>query len=631
MMNEIACKLRFYAALGLWLGVFVAASLGGSPAQASSKAFEWLAYYKGGSDASFDRVAAFIDNNPDWPVQRALQREAEDKLRGASPSAKYISWFQKHPPITYGAAILYIQSLQQAGRESEAVQAARNWWPEAPLSREKQKEFYNRYGGWLQKSDHLKRFDDLLYKGQSGNARGMAAVLGGGYPALAEARIALHNNSGNVDGLVAAVPASLQNDVGLRYERLHWRRERGYNAGAIELLRSAPKAEEMHDPGDWWRQRHIIVRRLMEERQYKQAYALASQHRQKEEFPYLQAEWVSGFLAFTFLKEYWKAFEHFERLYHAAETPISKARGAYWAGRASDALKRPDVAQKWYAAAARYDVSFYGQLAKERLGNKNGFRAVNAAAPSTSARSAYNSKEMAVAAKALLRAGKKEEAKMFIIAMREKAKSGQELILNAALASDMGLTNQSIKSAQEALAQFNVLNTTYTYPLIVRDVQGIRDVEWALLHGLIRQESRFDKTAISHAGARGLMQVMPATARGAARKMGLSHQTDWLTSRPAHNIQIGSRYIKEMVERYDGNYAIAAAAYNAGPGRADRWLKEFGDPRKAEIDLITWIELLPIYETRNYVQRVLEGVYVYRGLLEGTQAPPSQPIHVALN
>ena len=241
-------------------------------------------------------------------------------------------------------------------------------------------------------------------------------------------------------------------------------------------------------------------------------------------------------------------------------------------------------------------------------------------------------KGLAQAANYLSKAGMRNETEAFLLRLKDNASSAQDFELTAELATKLGQQQVAIKAAQDLQKKKNIALGQYLYPQKVRELQNINQVEWAMINAIIRQESRFEQTAISHAGARGLMQLMPATASETARRAGLQHNKAWLTSRPSHNIALGSRYLGQMVKRYNGNYAMAAAAYNAGPGRVDRWIKEMGDPRRMNQDqFIDWTEQIPIYETRNYVQRVMEAVYVYRDSLRGKQPRVNIPIHVATN
>jgi len=475
----------------------------------------------------------------------------------------------------------------------------------------------------LTRANHVRRMDMLLHRNQYENGQAVADLLGAGYHALAKARIALSRSDSAVQPAINAVPPSLIGDPGLMYERLVWRRKRDLDSGALEILNKAPAASQMYSPKDWWRERHILARRLIEKRQYQKAYHLVSSHRQTNGFPRVQAEWVSGFLALQFLDQPWKAFEHFEALYNNVETPISKARGAYWAGRASEALKHPQIAQEWYRVAAHYPDTYYGQLAAEKTPAIE--RIVFVRTPEI----AIPDEERLHAARLFHRAGLKRESRLFLFKKLYEDESRNENLIVAKLASELGHQDIAIKAAQNIRNNEGVFYQEFLYPNISHALKNEHQVEWALIHAIIRQESRFDANAISPAGARGLMQLMPATARETAIRHSVSHRPEWLTSRPAHNITLGSRFLGMLLQRFDNNYAKAAAGYNAGPGRIPRWTENFGNPDQNQIDLVTWVELIPIYETRNYVQRVLEATHVYRQLLAHEQRPVTTPLHVA--
>lgn len=590
------------------------------------KVFEWLEYKDGAPGVTFNEIAAFVRENPDWPLLDRLRMQTEKVMPSGMNAQNVIAWFSENQPVTPGGMDQYAKALIQSGNTDEARKALREWWPEAALTRDQQKNFFVDYESYLDRASNLQRFNALLYKGEYSNARGMASVLGKGYAELAEARIALSEGKGDVNGVINAVPANLQNDEGLLYERLRWRRRNDVDDGALQILAQPLNYADMYDPEAWWQERNIMARRLIEEKQYSRAYELLRKHNQREGVPFAAAEWQAGWLALEFLNKPWQAFEHFERVYHKVETPISKSRAAYWAGRASDKLGHKEVSQKWYAVAAQTQTTFYGQLAAAALGRPQALPKPSL----SSAKAAQGSvAELLKAADYFAQAGLRSEASSFLIRIANIAKGPDDYLLAAQKASKLHLDHIAIRVAQEAEKK-NIILPDQAYPLVDNYLRGINDVEWALVHALIRQESRFDDQAVSPAGARGLMQVMPGTAKEVARKSGLAHQTEWLTARPDHNIKLGTKYIAQMVDRYNGNYALALAAYNAGPGRVDRWLQEFGDPRTGDVDLIDWIELIPIYETRNYVQRVLEGVYVYRLRLKNIQREYNIPIHIAL-
>lgn len=595
---------------------------------AGKNVLEWFAYTKGAPNKSFKEISIFVNKNPDWPYLDKIRVEAEKNLKDNVSQTALIKWFSQNQPVTAHGMDLYLRALISRNDLTSARRVIRNWWPKASLTRDQQREFYKLYGRYLDRDSHIDRLNFLLHSKKYTNASAIADVLAGGYPALTSARKALAQGNSNVNNLINAIPSNLQRDEGLLFQRLKWRRQNDLNEGAIEILNKAPRSSKMYKPADWWRERHIITRRLIEKRQYKKAYSLVSKHKQREGFPLAQAEWVSGFLALRFVNEPWKAFEHFEKLYKNVKSPISKSRGAYWSGRASAKLKHAKIAQQWYQVAANYPETFYGQLAQEKL-NKNVSLSNQAPTVSTAQRNQFQKQDLVQAAVWLNEAGLRKESSAFLLRLSENAQNSQQYILTAQLAEKMGQRHIAIKVAQALQKEKNISVKQYLYPQMFRELKNVKNVELAFVNSIIRQESRFDQRAVSHAGARGLMQLMPATAKEVASRNNLRHQTAWLTSRPSHNISLGSSYLAQMVNRFNGNYAMAAAAYNAGPGRVDRWIKQFGDPRTRQIDLIDWVELIPIYETRNYVQRVLEGVHVYRDHLKGKQRPVTQSIHVS--
>jgi len=583
------------------------------------KALSWLAFTDGAPNINFNQMTAFLRQNPDWPYQITMRGRAEDLMPDSYRAAQVIGWFNAFEPVTAGGMARYMEALTQSGQSAKARKLFNEWWAEARLSREEQQDFYAQYGHFVSRETHIKRLNDLLHRSQYSNAQGIGNVLGGDYKKLTAARIALGRQSNNASALVAAVPAHLQNDEGLLFDRLQWRRKNKQNAGAIEILNKSPSAANMHAPKDWWRERHIIARRYMEAGDYETAYRIASSHKQVEGFPHSQAQWLSGFLSVEFLNDPYRSVKHFHALYKKVDSPISLARGAYWMGVASEKLGQPAVAQKWYQDASRYNARFYGQMAQAKLYGSDAQRQFNKGRIGDGLSGAIANQDFARVAQWLTVSGYRKDGAAFLSKLHEvnggKNASAAQLEQLAAFSARLGQDQFSIKMADLAMRRHGVFLSRYAFPQKLQDMAQVNDIEWALAHSIMRQESRFDQYAISHAGARGLMQLMPATAKQTARKMGLSHQRAWLTSRPDHNIQLGSRYLRQMLDRYDGYYPMAIAAYNAGPGRVDRWIREIGDPRNGSIDFVLWAELIPIYETRNYVQRVMEGVYTYRALM----------------
>lgn len=583
----------------------------------------WMYYTNSKGPFIFSRITTFIDQVPDWPKQGTLRLAAEKSIRDDTSAQSIIDWFRKHSPMTADGMDRYLGALKSQGNTKEIGIVLNGWWGDATLTNDQQNKILRSYGKLIDKEVHKRRFNTTLYKGQTSNARAIARILGQGYPELAEARISLAAGDAGVNAFIAKVPPHLKNDPGLQLERLIWRRKKNLDFEAMEILHNAPASNLIANPEIWWRERNILARRLIERKQYQSAYMLVSKHGLTQGEPLAQAEFLAGWLALRFTKEPFKAFEHFENLYKNSTMPITRGRAAYWAGRASEDLKYQDIAVKWYETAASYPATFYGQMALGRLGRAADPIATMPPLPAQT-RVAFEKDVKIQAARVMFKAGLNNEADAFLRAYADRATTLEQFYLAAEMSDKQQRPNDSVAIAKKAQTK-GITMIEYAFPTLLSRMKNVNG-EWALIHGIIRQESAFDTAAQSPAGARGLMQLMPATAKETAGKLGVSHQLDWLVSRPEHNIQLGNYYIKAMLSRFDNSYPLAIAAYNAGPGRVNQWLREIGDPTKGEVDMIDWIELIPVAETRNYVQRVLEGVYIYRNKFKDLQATP-RPIH----
>ncbi len=594
----------------------------------ASKLYYWLLFTRKDDFSPYPQLTRFVRQNPEWPEVETLRKKIESAMpEGLSPS-EIIGWYREYPPETVKAVDRYAGALIAGDRPGEARAFLSDWWVTTNLSQEDQRFIFRKYNRFLDREAHLRRFDAMLLRGQTGNPRALAEMLGAGYPALAEARIALANGAADASAKIAQVPRILQGDAGLLFERLRFRRKNNLDVEAMEILNHPPPPEKILNPQDWWKERHIIIRRLLERKMFEGASLLAQGHGLSQGPDFAEAEWLAGWLALRFLNKPTAAYEHFEVMYQSVETPVSKARGAYWAGRAAEALGDKDHAKHWYREAARYQTVFYGQMAASHLGMHSALP--HAAPPQIESGdlSAFEGNDLIQAYTLLRKAGMGREARKFLKAFIQEEENPKRYRYAAELAVDAGELYEAVRISKDATAKGMFL-TAQSYPVITGRLEGI-SLEWSLVHAIIRQESMFDFDARSPVGALGLMQLMPATAREVAKKLGLYGDTEKLTSDPNYNIQLGSRYLSDLVNRFDGSYAMAIAGYNAGPARVSQWVDTFGDPRTNQIDLVDWIEMIPISETRNYVQRVLEGVYVYRLRLKDVQKPPSFPIHVAM-
>lgn len=589
----------------------------------------WMYHENPENPVSFTTAAKFLRNHPDWPGSGDLRRRAENELPDGLSEAAILSFFEGGAPATAKGLGMYLRALESDGRRPEAKETLVSWWRKTPASAEEQAALLERHGKLLTRDDHRARIDRLVSLRSYTAARALARRMGSGWPDLVEARVALIEEKRDVNARLARVPRSLRSDSGLLLDRVRWRRARDDNEGAIALLRQQPVAKETGDVAGWWDERERIARRLIEEGRHKSAYALVTSYAQPQgTTEAAEAQWLAGWIAYQFLKRPAEANARFAAMHAAVKSPISRARAAYWTGRTAEKLGKKDEARQWLRKAATYPTTFYGQIAAAEFAPQDLPAPVGVPAPSLEDEVAFSRRDMARAARLFDAAGRNEEAASFLQALSGAAKTPEDRALAANLAVDLGYLNDAVRMFRAA-AKEGVVLADLGYPTMIGRMKNV-DLEWALVHALIRQESGFDPLAVSPAGARGLMQLMPATAKEVAKKAGLQHDVRWLTSRPAHNIELGTRYFKRVLEKYDGSYALALAAYNAGPGRVDRWIGEMGDPRTPEVDMIAWIENIPFYETRNYVQRVLEGVYVYRIKLGDLQKTVGPDIHVAM-
>lgn len=580
-----------------------------------AKVIRWMALAAPGG-GSFDEIASFIRENGDWPNQTQLRRQAEKAMPIDLDEDRVLAWFKQYPPLTAEGFLRHADTLMATGSADRAVKLVRARWVEANMTPADEEAFLGRYRSHLRPQDHKARIDRLLWERQEAAVRRMLPFFDEAYDLLIEARIALDSDSKNADAALARVPASLRNDPGLLFDRARYRRRKGDDAGALEILTQAPK--DMGRPQAWWTERHILARRSIERGDYNLAYRLVKAHGQTEGNGVADAEFLAGFLALRYLDNPSDAFGHFHKLYRSVSAPISKARGAYWCGRAAEALGQTAQAKEWYAKAAQYGTTFYGQLAARHTGGSGRIDLPAEPRVSNADATAFERREVVRAARMLAEIEGKEDERVtaFLRRISLDSKEPADYVLAAKLAREVGRRDLAVAAAKDA-AQNDVFLVEAGYPMI--DARPSAP-EIALVHAIIRQESTFNTGIVSSAGARGLMQLMPGTAQLVANKLGLKHNNTKLTSDPDYNVKLGSAYLADMIDRFNGSYVMAIAAYNAGPTRVRQWIDTYGDPRTEAIDVVDWMELIPIYETRNYVQRVMEAMLVYRARIHGAKA-----------
>ena len=578
-----------------------------------AKILRWLDMTRPGTHASFAELTAFIEANSKWPLRVALLRRAEESLVGDEPPNKVIAWFAKHRPRTFDGRAMQGAALLSVGRRDHGVAILRHAWIESDFTVKRERNFARRYHKLLTKDDHRARLDRLVWDRRFTQARRMLWRVDMGSRRLAEARMRLAAKRGGVDGAISRVPDRLKNHSGLVFERTRWRRRKGRTEGALELLDTPP--DPLVRPVRWWIEREILARRLLAQGRAERAYRLVHDHGLRKGSRFADAEFLSGWIALRFLHDPARALEHFERLYGSVRYPISQSRAAYWAGRAADRLDDGGRARDWFEIAATFDASYYGQLAAERIGKNAPDAMPDEPRPNGAALAAFNRNELVRAVFLLNELGQDDLIRPFIDRLARLSDDAADLMLVGRLALAVGRLDLATRVGRYAYLR-RIRLTSLAYPVI----DAPSDVpEHALVLSIARQESNFDVHAKSRRGARGVMQVMPRTARMVSDQLKLRYSKTRLQNDPDYNMRLGGAYLKWQLDRFDGSYVLAIAAYNAGPNAVQRWISLHGDPRSNDLDPIDWIEMIPFRETRNYVQRVVENLSIYRRLIGKTE------------
>ncbi len=595
---------------GQWVAARDAARRTGE--RAATDAYEWLRLRQDGID-DFERMAAWVEAHPGWPSESRIQVRGELALDGSTGDARVIRFFDRFAPKTGPAATRYALALERAGRPGDARVIAKEAWLGKNLGAADERRLLGAFGKTLAPL-HAERLDALIWKTYLSDAERHLSRVPRDIRRLGEARIALLRAKGNVDGLVKQVPAALKDDPGLNYARMHWRKKKGLTTSAEAMMVSASTRGQLGQPGKWADERAVFVRGAIKDGDLRRAYTLAAGNGLSEGVAFAELEWLAGWLALRKLDEPEKALAHFSRLLDGVVTPVSRARAAFWAGEASAEMGRTEEAIRWHGIAAEYSSAFYGQLSAKRL---HGNLSHGVPRRIEARRGPCVTDPSVDVGSALALGGAIVEARLFFYHALELCASPEEAKALGLHAEGLGAFRISVGIGSK-LRRKSIFIPEISHPILSMTRKGCTDIaapERALVLSVIRQESGFDARARSGAGARGLMQVMPGTGKMTAKAAGLPYSLSRLSSERDYNARIGQCYLSQLLERFDGSYPLAIAGYNAGPGRVDRWLREFGDPRTGEIDLIDWIERIPFRETRNYVQRVLEGMNIYRARL----------------
>jgi soluble lytic murein transglycosylase len=562
--------------------------------------------------ATADEITDFMTQSPDWPNQALLERRRQEAIATDPDLASTLAQCDRNKLTVPQTMLHCAEALANAGRNAEAAEAARHAWI-AGIGDEP--AFLRRWSGAVGADDTWERFQRFAWHDAAAAAR-QAPRLDPAHRAAAETRLALQRDAPNAEARLAALPTAMRRDPGMMLDHARWLRHADRPADALALWERVGEAAQNDAPADelagFWTERNLLARRLLHDGDAAGAYALTDRHGRITPEQTLDAEFLAGFIALRRLTDPAAAKRHFITLVELSKAAITQGRAHYWLGRAIAAAGGDPKPE--YQRAAAWPTTFYGQLAALALGDDPSALARRITALHDPAYTrdqvlAFTDREVVRAAAMLVAWSDPHRARSFLMRMDELAPDPADRSLTARFALRLGLPDSAVFVARR-MGRDGLLLPEAGWPIAAEPPDGPVDASVAL--GLIRQESSFDIGAVSPSGARGLMQLMPFTAQAVAKQIGAATSLVTLTSDPAHNMRLGTAYLREMLDRFDNSLPLATAAYNAGPHRVDEWLAANGDPRTGPIDMLDWIELIPLNETRNYVQRVLENVVVYR-------------------
>ena len=577
----------------------------------------WLYLKERGNQATFADYKKFISVNSDYPRISRLRYLAEHKiiLENSSPKS-IIDWFDNSEPLSGTGKIKLGESYLKISENELGYNLIKAGWVNADLSSRDVKYYRKKFKKILSTQDHLKRADYLAWNNKYWDLKRMLRYLPKKERLLYNARFILMTNSYGVDKAISDVPAELINDLGLQYNRLKWRARRNRLDGSLEILRKFHGEETLIYPELWWKLRENITRDLIYAKKYQLAYEVSSNHHLNEGPEFADAEWISGWLALSFLNKKKIAINHFENFYKNVGYPISLARGAFWLGLAHEKSNNNDQAKKYYKESAKFTNTYYGQLSFNKIYIGQDFKLSSGFEVTNGYEKEFNKNKLIRHVRLLKEMDRTKFSKDILKHLATlDVKKGSE-IMAAKLSTEVGRYDYAIQIAKQASYEKRFINT-YNYPIISipKEINGKKMPAQELILAIIRQESEFDARANSYVGAQGLMQIMPSTARLVARNLKTTYNKSLLKRDPSYNIKLGTYYFNSLLEDYDGVFPFAIGAYNAGPNRIKSWVKRYGDPNRSEINFIDWVELIRFKETRNYVQRVIENINVYKYIL----------------
>jgi soluble lytic murein transglycosylase len=573
------------------------------------------------NEAGYARIMTFLDTAPGWPLTESLLKRAERSLYANNePADLVLGHFAKRKPTTAEGSLAYARALLATGDQKAARRAVQTAYFNAGIDAALEKKILAEFGSLLTDGDHQRRMWQLVYAQETNAAIRASKRLPGSYQkAAAVAQDLLRGKSGADKGY-AKLPGAMRSEMGMKYALVrYYRRSTNYGKARSILIGIPGDAAAMGDAEAWWVERRIIARHSVGKSHRdaaKAGYQIARAHGFSDGEGALEGEFLAGWIALRYLKDPSTGLKHFTRLGKIAESRTEKARAAYWSGRALEAMGQKGDATSYYREASQYSTIYYGQLARERIGLGKVPEEIPSGEASAAARARIDKDEAVRAFQIVAETGRKADLHMFMWSFANRFKTVDEMNAAASVAWAAGGAYLAVRLAKAAASK-NVDIDSWGYPIraLPQWKKIGKPVEAPLVYALSRQESEFNPQAGSQVGAQGLMQIMPGTAKMIARQYGVKYKDGMLTGDPSYNVMLGAAHLGDLIADHGGSYVLTLVSYNAGPRRSREWLEEYGDLRTGETDPIDWVESIPFQETRQYVQKVLQNLHVYRSRL----------------
>ncbi len=578
------------------------------------KILAWAIALSGQPGVSSSLIAKVAGDLSSWPGQTAMLRNSELALARENLSSNaVIRAFDGQLPESLTGAILLAKAYLAKGDKKSAHKVIAPFWHRTKMSKKTEENLLKKVGAALSTNDHRIRMHYMFYRGRTTDANRMASRAK--QVSLAKARTAVSKRAKDANKKLSAVAASSRKDLGYLFSRIQYLRRAKEYKKAAKLLISAPRnGDKLIHPDEWWVERRIVSRAMLDLGQPKIAYKIAAEHSAKSRTKRAEAEFHAGWYALRFLKNKKLARKHFGEILKISKTPISQARANYWLGRSTSG----GTARKYYQSAAKHQGTYYGQLAAVKLGKRK--ISTRGGKPSGKDRANFKSRELVRAIKALEANKYGWRASILYRHLAKTLSSAGEISLLSARAEKIGNRKLALQIGKIAYSRgLPVLTSSWPIGAIPKAAK-IGNTGRALAYSIARQESAFDHKAVSSANARGLLQLLPGTAKLMAKKTGVKYSYKKLTRDPAYNATLGAAYLSEQLTNFNGSYILTFSGYNAGPGRAKEWITRYGDPRgKSLNEVVDWVERIPFTETRNYVQRVMENMQIYKARIANSQ------------